>query len=166
MADTLDDHIVTTDMMSFSPFRAHFQEEITEWKNDLSRVLDVTDVWQKVQMEWMYLQPIFESKDIAKQLADESKKFHNINKFWKKEMNQISKNPNALRTCTKEGLLEELRDCNGKLEIIRKALSAYLEKKRSQFSRFYFLSDDDLLEILSEAKNPLKVQPHLMKIFE
>lgn len=66
MADTLDDHIVTTDMMSFSPFRAHFQEEITEWKNDLSRVLDVTDVWQKVQMEWMYLQPIFESKDIAK----------------------------------------------------------------------------------------------------
>jgi dynein heavy chain len=48
MADTLDDHIVTTDMMSFSPFRAHFQEEITLWKNDLKMVLDVTDVWQKV----------------------------------------------------------------------------------------------------------------------
>ncbi len=66
MADTLDDHIVTTQMMSFSPFKAHFKDEIALWEQDLKMVLDVTDVWQKVQMEWMYLQPIFESKDIAK----------------------------------------------------------------------------------------------------
>ena len=55
---------------------------------------------------------------------------------------------------------------SAKMEEIQKALDMYLESKRQVFPRFYFLSNDDVLEILGQSLNPEAMQPHMKKCFD
>jgi len=114
----------------------------------------------------MYLQPIFDSPDIMKQLPQETKRFKSVDSTWRQQINLAKASPGILTVCCKEGLKEKFQEANKNLEIVQKGLADYLEKKRSVFARFYFLSNDELLEILSQTKEVRNVRPHLRKVFE
>ena len=68
--------------MQFSAFKGPFEERIEAWNHKLFIIGEVLDKWLEVQRNWMYLQPIFESPDINKQLPAEGKKFATVNKNW------------------------------------------------------------------------------------
>ncbi|OCT85694.1 dynein heavy chain 1, axonemal [Xenopus laevis] len=162
----LDDHIVMTQSMSFSPFKKPFEERISTWEGKLRLTQDVLEEWLICQRSWLYLEPIFSSEDINRQLPVEGKRYQTMERTWRKIMKNAEENKQVISLCPEPRLLESLRECNKLLELVQKGLSEYLETKRAAFPRFYFLSDDELLEILSQTKDPTAVQPHLRKCFE
>ncbi|XP_071943674.1 dynein axonemal heavy chain 1-like isoform X2 [Antedon mediterranea] len=162
----LDDHIVMTQSMSFSPYKKPFEDRINTWESKLRMTQDVLDEWLLCQRSWLYLEPIFSSDDINRQLPVEGKRYQTMDRMWRRIMKSAKENPQVISLCPDARLLENLKECNKLLDQVQKGLSEYLETKRASFPRFYFLSDDELLEILSQTKDPTAVQPHLRKCFE
>jgi len=162
----LDEHVTTTSAMAFSQFKARFEDRINEWSAQLSLVSDVLEEWIKVQRSWMYLQPIFDSADIQKQLPKEYKRFSTVDKNWRATMDAARRNSSCIEFCNQRKVLERFQESNTFLDLVQKQLSDYLETKRIAFPRFFFLSDSELLDILSSTKDPRAVQDHLKRCFE
>lgn len=162
----LDDHLIKTLSMRGSAFVKPSEVEVKEWYLKLLRVQSTIEQWGKVQSTWLYLLPIFTSKDIVAQMPEEGRLFQQVDNIYKRYMVAVVKDPNVLSTASQPGLLEAMMEANRMMETVLSGVNNYLETKRLFFPRFFFLSNDEMLEILSETRDPLRVQPHLSKCFE
>ena len=162
----LDDSMVTMGTILSSRFVKGIRTEVEIMEGKLRSLQNVLDEWLNVQKNWMYLEPIFSAPDIQRQLPTEAKMFLDIDKGLKNLMKKVSENANCMRIGTQNGQAETFEQWNNKLEEIQKQLEDYLEFKRMAFPRFYFLSNDELLEILAQTRNVQAVQPHMMKCFD
>eukprot|EP01012_Entosiphon_sulcatum_P032727 TRINITY_DN4157_c0_g1_i1.p1 TRINITY_DN4157_c0_g1~~TRINITY_DN4157_c0_g1_i1.p1 ORF type:complete len:4195 (-),score=848.52 TRINITY_DN4157_c0_g1_i1:38-11479(-) len=162
----LDDHIIKTQTMLGSPYVKAIEQQVKAWETKLLRMQSILDEWLKCQGAWHYLEPIFSSGDIQKSMAAEAHRFGQINQMWHTCMETTVKNPYVLQRAQEEKLLPSFIEANKYLEQIQKQLQQFLETKRVAFPRFYFLSNEELLEILAETKDPLRVQPYLRTCFE
>ncbi|XP_025190774.1 dynein heavy chain 7, axonemal [Melanaphis sacchari] len=162
----LDEHFIKTISIRGSAFVKPIESEVKEWFDKINRMNMTLEEWARVQMRWLYLMPIFSSKDIISQMPEEGSLFNEINVVINGLLRMISSHPLAITCLGQEGILESLIKCTKMAEFINLGVNNYLEKKRLFFPRFFFLSNNEMLEILSVTSDPKRVQPHLKKCFE
>jgi dynein heavy chain len=163
----LDDQIMKTQAMRGSPYIKFFENRTKKWESRLQLISSIMEEWLNCQKTWLYFEPIFSSEDILRQMPIEGRRFGVVDLHWRKTMEQAKKIGNILDFVSEtENLLKTFQESNKMLDLIGKHLNEYLETKRLAFPRFYFLSNDELLSILSQTKNATAVQPHLSKCFD
>ena len=145
---------------------AFFIDTVEAWREKLGRVDVVVNQWLKVQKDWRVLVNIFlASEDIRMQLPEDTKRFEEVDKEFRELMLEVQANPLVVEACTNER--KELLDTwNNKIKICEKSLNDYLEQKKKAFPRFYFLSNQSLLTILSNGQNAPKVCEYLGDCFD
>ena len=163
---SLDDHLVKTQTMRGSPYFKPFEKEVLGWEAQLTRIQDTITAWLSVQEKWLYLEPILTVEEIVRHLPSESLLFREVDGHWKTVMENVSADPRVLHTAGVEGMLEMLQRSLDLLKDISVGLSRYLEHRKLVFPRFFFLSNKEILQIVSETRDPTKVQPFLRNIFE
>ena len=89
----LDDHLVKSQAMMASPFAKQFQEHLVPWEAKLSRLQNILDNWLKCQGKWIYLEPIFGSEEIMKQIPREGNAFRQTDCIWRATMENVKHDP-------------------------------------------------------------------------
>jgi dynein heavy chain len=142
-----------------------FRVPAVEWQKALGLVSDLTQLLSEIQRTWSYLEPLFiGSEEVKKELPDDARRFLDIDSAVKTILQRAYKAKNVKLICMQPGLPEKLESLEKKQDQCKKALSEFLDGKRRQFPRFYFMSEADLLDLLSNSSQPLKVLVHLDKI--
>jgi dynein heavy chain len=108
----LDDDMVMTTTMAFSPYKKPFEERLNRWEQTLKLITYVIEEWLTCQRQWLSLEPIFSSDDIRKQLPTEAERFATVDKTWRKILESAARAPAALKFCPSDKLLEDFRQNN------------------------------------------------------
>jgi len=141
---------------------------VSYWIKALGTINEIMELLGEVQKKWSFLENLFiHSEEVKKELPTESETFVGIDVQVKQVLKDGCSTKNCLKFCCGEGLLGRLEQVCRDLEICEKALMEFLNSKKNAFPRFYFVSTEDLLDILSNGNNPAKInaQGHISKVF-
>jgi dynein heavy chain len=136
-----------------------FKDTIDEHVYQFSVFIELMEIWRDVQHVWWYVDVIFSSEDVGKQLPEEAQRFSNVNRIYVNMMlHAFSLRYVPLLHAKSEEFRNTLTLVMEDLEICEKHLAGYLGSKRDSFPRLYYISDKVLIEALSQASGLGSIQ--------
>jgi dynein heavy chain, axonemal len=164
--EALEADQLTVQGMLANRFVKQFFDEVQSWQIHLANISDVFILLGEIQRTWSYLEPLFiHSDEVKRELPEDAKRFEAIDVNVKRELKTCWEIKNVNDACNQTKLISRLENIVEQLDICKKALADFLDGRRRQFPRYYFTSESDLLDILSNGSSPEKVLKHTAKVF-
>jgi len=137
----------------------HFQEQVEYWQTGLSAISDTVTLIAEVQKTWSFLINLFlYSEEVKIELPTYSEDFVQIDKQVRALLSNSKKCSTILEFSIQEyeddKVLTKLEEINKDLGKCQKGLNDFISSKRRVFPRFYFLTMEELLDILANGNNP------------
>ncbi|XP_075240849.1 dynein beta chain, ciliary-like isoform X3 [Convolutriloba macropyga] len=164
--EKLESHQVELERMRHNKDAGSFLDEIIKWQSILQDIESVVKVWLKAQDMWLKLDEIFAKSEIATVLPKEAILFSSLNKNFRTLMRATAHKPNILQCCFYKGIRKTLEKMFDNFEFCHSSLLRNLEKRKSRFSRFYFLSDDDVITLIAVGSDLYEASGYVHKVYE
>jgi len=160
-----NDQLVIQGMLA-SRFVAQFRNEVNSWHKALLNVNEVFLLISEIQRTWSYLEPLFlHSDEVKRELPEDATRFASIDVNVRTILKKAWRVKNVKAAFNQKGLFEKLENIQEQLDLCKKSLADFLDGRRRQFPRYYFVSEADLLDILSNGSRPEKILQHIPKVY-
>ncbi|EDW04137.1 GH10144 [Drosophila grimshawi] len=139
-----------------------FSDQAGLWESRLNTLDVLLSSLSHSQRRWVYLEPVFG----AGTLQQEHALFKRIDKDFRYVMREIQMDPRVTALLKINNISTIVNALETQLARCQQNLMSYITDKRNSFPRFYFLGDDDLLELLGQAsKDADIIKRHIRKLF-
>lgn len=163
----LDDAFVKMSLIHSSEFVEPIRERVEKWIVHLNLSTDTLSEWTVCQTNWSRLESLFSLPGIEFKIPEELQVFKGIHEIWKETMNEVYENSLALVALLRPGRLNTFQECNKKIAELSSRMDDYLNSRRLNFPRLYFLSNFELMSILTEQpKDVDRIGRYMPKIFD
>ncbi|KAI6240858.1 Dynein heavy chain at 62B [Aphelenchoides fujianensis] len=160
----IEEQIIKTQMNISSPFATTMLPALKDWLQRLQRLQSTVDTYRKCIGKWTYLEPLFGAEDIAYQMPEEWRIFQEVSTKWR-ALNEKLSTVSKFLDLSEVNYTKDFTEIFEIFQRIQRGFDSYLQKRKLNYPRLYFLSNNELLEMLSRARNPEHIQPYLFKMF-
>lgn len=161
----LEDHLIIIEEMKTSNFVKQIISLMTDFFISLTKIQEIINQWDYIQILLFSLNSTFCHPSIEVHLSEEFFLYKKTKEILKNIQDKLTKTP-IFAEINNTIISKSLFDIIKTLECIYQKLKNYIETKRLCFPRFYFLSDNEIEEILFKPYSLQTSNMYIQKCFE
>lgn len=152
--------------MGSSMHSTYFERDRADLHEQMSELLTIFNLWIEVQRQWIYLDGIFDKNDdIKTALPLEVARYSRASFEFLDLMKRLNNLELVIDVLSFKNIKGNFEKIDVALEKTRIGLTEFLETQRERFPRFYFVGNEDLLEILGSGKDLKRLSLHVNNMF-
>jgi dynein heavy chain len=158
MVEIIDGQYVEAQSLMLSPFVGSFASRASGWIAYIKDLNSFTELLIDCQANFLYYLPLFSAGDVTNLIPEQAQSFRHITKRFQKVAEALQVDSYLVHVPQRPELRAELLQCRELFDGLKGGMSVLLDAKRKGFARLYFMSDRDILDMMSQTASA----PHLL----
>ncbi|XP_032390213.1 dynein heavy chain domain-containing protein 1 [Etheostoma spectabile] len=173
--DEIESDLMALSTMLKSPHSVEFRLQMEDWVQLLQDLGKLLCLFERYQQTWAFLTKMFHETYFSVQRLDLLARFQPVDETFKEIIHYILRDPHVLNFVHSKktnvrfhgkNLCQILIDGLSTMEAISNQMVDLLEILCEQFPRLWFLSDREVMQLLSFHPTPFTLQPFVRKCFK
>ncbi|TID30616.1 hypothetical protein CANINC_000771 [Pichia inconspicua] len=162
----IEEDLGTLDSVTASAHVKKFNNKVRLLYSKLQHLSLTLTIVYEIQKNWVYLLGVFDNKDeLAKLMPLEVTRFESVSNEIQVLISSVIKGSSILGMIDIPEIDVTTKRIHDFLTLIKSSLIGYLDQQRQKFPRFYFVGNDDLLELMGNPVDICVINKHIKKLY-